>query len=93
MLAWRHSRMPSAVHTFRDAITHGRIRHGGDPLARQHVLSAVLLEREYGVIMSKKASRKPIDAATAVAMAVEYAAGLEPEPVSVYETRFLTGVS
>jgi hypothetical protein len=46
-------------------------------------------EREYGLTISKRASRDAIDCLVALAMAVEWAASIEPPKKSVYEQRWL----
>jgi hypothetical protein len=56
---------------------------------RQHALAAEVKEREYGLILSKTATREPIDCVSALAMAVDWAASIEPPRESVYENRFL----
>jgi hypothetical protein len=67
----------------------GRLRHGGDPVARRRALAAEVKEREYGLILSKTATREPIDCLSALALAVEWAASIEPPRPSVYEQRGL----
>ena len=88
MVEWQHRRMASATRTLHEIVAHGRLRHGGDPVARQHALAAEVKEREYGLILSKTATREPIDC-LALAMAVECAASIEPPRPSVYERRGL----
>lgn len=39
---------------------------------------AEVKEREYGLILSKTATREPIDSLSALAMAVDWAASIEP---------------
>ncbi len=79
MVEWPYVRMASATATLREIVVHGRLRHGGDDIARRHALAAEVKEREHGLIISKRASREQIDALVALAMAIEIAAGL-PEP-------------
>jgi hypothetical protein len=52
---------------------------------------AEVREREYGLTISKRASRDPIDCLVALAMAVEWAMSIKPPAVSVYTKRFLAG--
>jgi phage terminase large subunit-like protein len=89
---WRHARMPNAVNTLRELIAHRRLRHGGDPVPRAHALAAETVEREYGLIITKRRTREPNDALVSLAMACEYAAGLKPARRSVYERRGLLAV-
>ena len=84
MLEWQHSRMPAAVNTLREVIVNGRLRHGGDEIARSHALAAETVEREYGVILTKRKTREPNDALVSLAMAVEWAAALKPARRSAY---------
>jgi phage terminase large subunit-like protein len=72
MVQWQHRRMASATRTLHEIVAHGRLRHGGDPVARQHALAAQVKEREYGLILSKTATKEPIDCLSALAMAVEF---------------------
>jgi hypothetical protein len=44
---------------------------------------------KYGLTISKRASRDVIDCLVALAMAVEWAASIEPPKKSVYEQRWL----
>jgi phage terminase large subunit-like protein len=87
MVEWQHRRMASATRTLHEIGAHGRLRHGGDTVARQHTLAAEVKEREYGLILSKTATREPIDCLSALAMAVEWAPSIEPPRASVYEQR------
>jgi phage terminase large subunit-like protein len=84
---WQHKRMAGATRTLHEVAAHGRLRHGGDQVARQPALAADVKEREYGLILSKSASRDPIDCITALAMAVEIAMYAEQRR-SVYEDRY-----
>ena len=88
MIEWPYVRMSSATRTLHEVIAGGRLRHGGDDVPRRHALAAEVKERENGLIISKRASREQIDCLVSLAMGVEMAACLEPEPVSVYEDRF-----
>jgi phage terminase large subunit-like protein len=89
MVEWQHRRMASATRTLHEVVAHERLRHGGDPVARQHALAAEVKEREFGLILSKTATKEPIDSLSALAMAVEWAASIEPPKKSVYEQRWL----
>jgi phage terminase large subunit-like protein len=86
---WKHVRMPNAVNVLREIVAHCRLRHGGDPIARAHALAAELVEREYGVIITKRKTKQPNDALVSLGMAAEYAAGTKATARSVYETRGL----
>jgi phage terminase large subunit-like protein len=88
MIEWPYVRMSSATRTLHELLAHGRLRHGGDDLARRHALAAEVKERETGLQISKRASREQIDALVALAMAVEMASSLEPPARSVYEDRY-----
>lgn len=61
MLEWQWQRMAAATRTLHEAVAHGRVRHGGDETARRHALAAEVREREYGLTISKRASRDAID--------------------------------
>jgi phage terminase large subunit-like protein len=89
MLEWNYARMAGATRTLHEVISHGRLRHGGDELARRHALAAEVREREDGLTISKRATRDPIDALVSAAMALDVASGLEPPKRSVYEVRRL----
>jgi phage terminase large subunit-like protein len=89
MLEWQWQRMAAATRTLHEAVAHGRVRHGGDETARRHALAAEVREREYGLTISKRASRDAIDCLVALAMAVEWAASIEPPKKSVYEQRWV----
>lgn len=86
---WRHSRMPNAVNTLREIIANRRLRHGGDPIARAHALAAETVEREYGVILTKRKTREPNDALVSLAMACELASSFKPPRESPYASRGL----
>jgi phage terminase large subunit-like protein len=88
MLEWPYIRMASATRTLHEIVTHDRLRHGGDQEARAHALAAEVREREHGLIISKRATRAPIDALVALAMATEFADQAEPPRQSVYEQRY-----
>jgi phage terminase large subunit-like protein len=88
MMEWPYVRMASATRTLHEIVTHARLRHGGDQVARVHALAAEVREREHGLIISKRATRAPIDALVALAMAVELADLAEPPRKSVYNQRY-----
>ena len=67
-----NARMCPATHTLHEAVTSGRLRHGGHPVARQHALAAGVAETERGLRIKKTASRAPDDSTVALAMAVEW---------------------
>ena len=88
MAEWQYVRMASATRTLHEVVGNRRLRHGGDEVARLHALAAEVREREHGLMISKRATRAPIDALVALGMAIDVAAGLEPPRRSVYEARF-----
>jgi phage terminase large subunit-like protein len=63
-------RMVEASGKTYELIRERRLVHDGDPLFRSHMLAAVPGETERGIRISKRKSKKPIDAAIALAMAV-----------------------
>ena len=65
------SRMGPASETLYELIREGRLVHDGDPVLRSHILAAVPAETERGVRISKRKSKKRIDAAVALAMAAD----------------------
>jgi len=74
MVEWRqdNAHMCPATHTLHDAVTSGKLRHGGDRVARMHALAAGVAETERGLRIKKTASRAADDSAVALAMAVEW---------------------
>lgn len=82
---WRYNRNAEAARTLHEIVVHGRLRHGGADLPRRHALAAEVKEREFGLVISKQASREPIDCLMALAYAVHEAAEMKPEGRSVYE--------
>ena len=67
-------RLCPACQTLYELVAQGKVRHGGDPLLREHVLNAVVYERPpYGWRMTKPSAEDHIDAAIAAAMAVHMA--------------------
>jgi phage terminase large subunit-like protein len=85
MVEWSHKRMAGATRTLHEIVSHGRLRHGGADVPRRHALAAEVVERDYGLILSKRATREPIDCVVALAMAVEIAAAAKPKRRSAYE--------
>lgn len=72
MLEFRQTadRMGPASEALFDLVVSGNLRHGGDPVARRHALSAAVKQTERGWRISKQQSGKKIDALVALAMAV-----------------------
>lgn len=94
MREWKqdNARMVPATRTLHEAVTQGKLRHGGHSIARQHALNAGVKETERGLRVKKTASSGPDDAVVALAMAVEWASRQEPERRSAYEHRGLLSV-
>jgi len=67
-------------------IREGRLVHDGEPELRRQILAAVPSETERGVRISKRKSKKRIDAAVALAMAADRAMHAEPETEIFCET-------
>jgi phage terminase large subunit-like protein len=92
MIEWRqdNARMCPATRTLHEAVTHGRLRHGGDPVVRSHALAAGVKETERGLRLKKtEVSRgRHMDAVVALAMAVDWASRTATPSRSVYEDRF-----
>jgi phage terminase large subunit-like protein len=88
-----NSKMVPATQLLHEVIADGRLRHGGDRIARSHALAAVVGETEMGIRLRKTASRDRIDALIALAMAVSVADAMPQRAVSVYERRFLPEVA
>jgi phage terminase large subunit-like protein len=91
MIEWRqdNARMVPATRILHEAVTQGRLRHGGHPIARQHALAAGVRETERGLRIKKTESREQIDALVALAMAVEWASRDEKKPQSAWNTRVI----
>lgn len=91
MVEWRqdNSRMVPATRTLHEAVSHGRLRHGGDPVVRSHALAAGVKETERGLRLKKtEVTRgRHMDAVVALAMAVDWASRTADRR-SVYEERF-----
>lgn len=80
-------RMVPASQQLYQMICEGKLAHDGDPVLARHVLNVIADQRPRGWRMSKpKGSRRKIDAAIAMAIAV-YRAQAPPPTESVYETR------
>jgi phage terminase large subunit-like protein len=84
-----NSRMVPATQLLHEVIATRRLCHGGDPVARQHALAAVVGETEMGIRIRKTASRDRIDSLVALAMAVSVVDAMPPPRRSVYEDRGL----
>jgi|Tabmets5t2r1_1033131.scaffolds.fasta_scaffold15839_3 phage terminase large subunit-like protein len=82
---WRYNRNAEAARALHEIVVHRRLHHGGADLPRRHALAAEVKEREFGLVISKQASREPIDCLMALAYAVHEAAEMKPEGRSVYE--------
>jgi phage terminase large subunit-like protein len=89
MVEWRqdNGRMVPATHTLHEAVVNGKLRHGGDPVARSHALAAGVKETERGLRIKKTASSGTDDAVVALAMAVEWASRQSQPRRSIYEDR------
>jgi phage terminase large subunit-like protein len=88
-----NSRMVPATQLLHELIADRRLRHGGDPTARSHALAAMVGETEMGIRLRKTASRDRIDALVALAMGIAVADAMPASHRSVYENRFLDGVT
>jgi phage terminase large subunit-like protein len=97
MVEWRqdNSRMVPATRTLHEAVVHGRLRHGGDPVVRSHALAAGVKETERGLRLKKtEVTRgRQMDAIVALAMAVDWASRTAVVRRSVYEERFRTAAA
>lgn len=92
MIEWRqdNARMVPATRVLHEAVTHKKLRHGGEPTVRKHALATAIAETERGIRIKKTASRDRIDAIVALSMAVDWLSRLAEEPqLSVYEKRAL----
>ena len=67
------SRMAPASEALYELIRAGRVVHDGDPEMRSQMLAAVPSQTERGVRISKRKSKRRIDAAVALAMAADRA--------------------
>jgi phage terminase large subunit-like protein len=82
-------RMTVAIGGLYEAIMAGRLTHDADELFAQHILNAVPRFNDRGFTLTKSRSRGHIDAAIALALALERAQRATSPPVSVYEQRGL----
>jgi phage terminase large subunit-like protein len=74
------ARMAPASEALFELITAGRLVHDGDPELRRQMLAAVPARTERGVKISKRKSKRRIDAAVAVAMAAHRAIVSKGQP-------------
>ncbi|MEK6272368.1 MAG: terminase TerL endonuclease subunit [Actinomycetota bacterium] len=81
---WRYNRNAEACRALHEAIVHERLRHGGADVPRRHALAAETKSREWGEVLSKSASREPIDCLMALAYAVYEASSMVPPQRSRY---------
>ena len=65
--------MARACQRMYDAVTEGRLRHGGDPVLSAHIMGAAVKETPFGWRIQKRDSSAHIDAAVALAMAMDIA--------------------
>lgn len=75
-----HARMVPASEGLYAAITEGRLTHDGDATLTRHVLGAVAKSTGRGWRLDKSTRSAQIDAAVALAMAVELAQAPTPDP-------------
>jgi phage terminase large subunit-like protein len=81
-----HQNMARACQRMYDAVTEGRMAHGNDPVLAGHVMDAAVKETSFGWRITKADAAAHIDAAVALAMAVDIAeaeAGRRPPGVLV----------
>lgn len=79
--------MARACQRMYDAVTEERLRHGGDPVLAAHVMDAAVKETTFGWRITKADSTSHIDAAVALAMAMDIAEAEAGHVVpSFYET-------
>ena len=84
-------RMTPICGTLLEVIKGGKLRHNGDEVLASHVLNAAPRFNEHGFTLQKSKSRGKIDAAIALALAVDRALHQPPPPEpSVYESGGLT---
>lgn len=84
-----NARMVPASEKLYELIRERRLVHDGDPMLRSHVLAAETQLTERGIRISKRKSRRHIDACMALAYAAEAATIPRPKepsrvPVSIY---------
>ena len=65
--------MARACQRMYDAVAEGRLRHGGDKVLEAHVMSAAVKETPFGWRINKGENDLHIDAAVALAMAIDIA--------------------
>jgi phage terminase large subunit-like protein len=80
------ARMAPASETLYELIREGRLIHDGDPELRRQMLAAVPSQTERGVRISKRKSKKRIDAAVALAMAADRAVHGAVDNDFIFET-------
>ena len=82
------SRMIPACQNLYQLVVEGTLAHDGDPALARHVANAAADQRPRGWRLTKKQSKRKIDAAIATAIAALRAQEPAPEtPASVYEER------
>lgn len=76
------ARMVQASEALYAAVVEGRLTHPDDPELNRHIAQCVARQTPRGPRLDKRKSRDQIDAAVALAMAIDRAAQpAEPEPV------------
>ena len=85
-------RMTVAIGGLYEAIMAGKLSHDADELFATHILNAVPRFNDRGFTLTKSRSRGHIDAAIALALAVERAQRNDEPVASVYETRGIISV-
>ena len=85
-------RMTVAIGGLYEAIMAGRLTHDADEVFAQHILNAVPRFNDRGFTLTKSRSRGHIDAAIALALALERAQRNTTPTVSVYESRGLVTI-
>jgi phage terminase large subunit-like protein len=90
MVEWPQTNvfMVPGTQLLHEVIMSGRLRHGGDPVARSHALAAVVAETEMGLRIRKTASRDRIDALVALVMGVAASEKLPAKRISLYESYY-----
>lgn len=86
--AQTNQQMARACQRLYDAVAAGRLRHGGDAVLAEHVLGAAMRETPFGWRLVKAEESRRIDAAIALAMAVDAAeADAETAPPRIWTLR------
>src|SRR5262245_44484337 len=85
VMEWNYGRNAAAAATLHEVVVHGRLRHGGADLPRRHALAAEVKQREFGEVISKQASREPIDGLMTLGYAASVVAASKPPVRSIYE--------